>query len=123
MLHEDFAEIYKITSKMPYKKHISEISVLGYLQRVCYAKSPNNNDARNDNVIVVTESSDHDRVASISCLLKVIYKIEHMHEKTYENVYVCSDGMRSQFISRYIFKLLASKGPRWNRANGKECHS
>ena len=38
MLHEDFAEIYKITSKMPYKKHISEINVLGYLQRVAILK-------------------------------------------------------------------------------------
>ena len=38
MLHEDFAEIYKITSKMPYKKHISEINVLEYLQRVAILK-------------------------------------------------------------------------------------
>ena len=68
-------------------------------------------DVRNDNVIVVTESSDHNRVTPISCLQKVIHKIGHMHEKTYENVYVWSDGMGSQFISRYIFKLLASKGP------------
>ena len=76
-----------------------------------YTKSINNNDVRNHNVIVVTESSDHDRVASISCLQKGIHKIEHTHKKTYENVYVWSDGMGSQFISPYIFKLLASKGP------------
>ena len=38
MLHEDFAEIYKITSKMPYKKHISEINVLRYLQHVAILK-------------------------------------------------------------------------------------
>ena len=46
----------------------------------------------NDNAIAVTESSDHDRVASMNCLQKVVHKIEHMHEKTYENVYVWSDG-------------------------------
>ena len=34
-----------------------------------------------------------------------------MHEKTYENVYVWSDGIGSKSRSRYIFKLLASKGP------------
>ena len=34
-----------------------------------------------------------------------------MHEQTYENVYVWSDGMGSQFRSRYIFKLLASNSP------------
>ena len=64
-----------------------------------------------DNVIAVTESSDHDRVVSVSRLQKVVHKIEHMHEKTYENVYIWSDGMRSQFRPRCIFKLLASKCP------------
>ena len=34
-----------------------------------------------------------------------------MHEKTYENVYIWSDGMGSKSRSRYILKLLASKGP------------
>ena len=76
----------------------------------CYAKSPNNNDVRNENVIVVTESSDYDIAACMSCLQKVVHKMEHMHKKTYENVYVWSDGMELQFRSRYIFKLLASNG-------------
>ena len=76
-----------------------------------YAKSSNNNNVRNYNVIVVTESSDHDRVASMSCLQKVVHKIEHMHKKMYANVYVWSDGMGSQFRFCYIFKLLAGKGP------------
>ena len=39
-------------------------------------------------LIVVIESFDHGRVVSTSCLQKVAHKIEHMHEKTYENVYV-----------------------------------
>ena len=47
----------------------------------CYTKSPDNNDIRNDHVIVVTESSDHDRVAFISCVQKVLHKIKHMHKK------------------------------------------
>ena len=73
----------------------------------CYTKSPANNDVRND-VIVVTENSDHDRVASMSCLQKVVHKTEHMHVKTYGKVYVWSDGMWSQFRSHSVFKLLAS---------------
>ena len=90
MLHEDFAEIYK--------NHQQDAMQKAYFGNQCFriftacysAKSPNNNDVDNDNVIVVTESSNHDRVASISFLQKVIHKIEHMHEKTYENVYVWS---------------------------------
>ena len=34
-----------------------------------------------------------------------------MHEKSYENVYVWSDGIGSKSRSRYIFKLFASKSP------------
>ena len=104
MLHEDFTEIYKNHQQNSIQRAYQCFRIF----KACYyAKSPNNN----DNVVVVTENSDYDRVASISCLQKVIYKIEHMHEKWYENVYVWSAGMGSQFISRYIFKLLASKGP------------
>ena len=110
MLHEDFAEIFKNHQQDAIQKAYFGNQCFRIFTECCYAKSPNNDDVRNDNVIVVTESSDHNRVASISCLRKVIHKIEHMHKKTYENVYVWSDGMGSQFISRYIFKLLACKG-------------
>ena len=111
MLREDFVEIYKNHQEDAIQKVYFGYQCFRIFTACCYAKSPNNNDVRNDNVIVATESSDHDRVASLSCLQKVIHKIKHMHEKTYENVYVWSDGMGSQFISRHIFKLLASKGP------------
>ena len=49
----------------------------------------------NENVIIVAESSDHDRVVPMSCLQNIVHKIEHMYEKTYENIYVWSDGMAS----------------------------
>ena len=99
MLRVDFGKsfqqdaIQQMASKMPYKVHISEINVLAYF----YVKRPNNNNVRNDNVIAVTESSDHDRVASISCQQKVVHKTQHMLAKTYEIVYVWSDGMGLQF--------------------------
>ena len=111
MLHEDFAEIYKNHQQDAIQKGYFGSQCFRILTACCYTKSPNKNDVRYDHVIVVTESFDHDRVASISCLQKVIHKIEHAHKKTYQNVYIWSDGMGSQFISRYIFKLLASKAP------------
>ena len=63
----------------------------------CYTKSTNNFDVRNYNVIVVSESSDHNSVASMSCLQKVVHQIKyiHMQEKTYDNVYVWTDGIGS----------------------------
>ena len=59
---------------------------------------------------LLPKRSNLDRVASISCLEKVVHKIEHMHDKMYKNVYTWSDGIGSQFRSRFIFKLLTSKG-------------
>ena len=109
MLHVDFAESYRNGQQDALKSAYFGNQCFRIFTACCYARSPNNNDVRNENVIVVTESSGHDRVASMSCLQKVVHKIEHMHEKTYENVYVWSDGMELQFRSRYIFKLLASK--------------
>ena len=111
MLYEDFAEIYKITSKMHYKKHILEINVLGYLQSVALLK-----------VLIITMLEMiilpllPKVPTTIESRLLVVYKklstrLNTCIKKTYENVYVWSDGMGLKFISRYIFKLLASKGP------------
>ena len=107
MLHVEFAESYKNDQQDAMQSAYFGNQCFRIFTECCYAKSPNNNDVRNDNVIVVTENSDHDRVASMSCLQKVVLKIEHMHEKTYENVYFWSDGMGSQFRSHYIFKIIS----------------
>ena len=78
-----------MTSKMPCKVYISEINVSGYLQRVAMPKVLIITMlVRNDNVIVITESSHHDRPASMGCLQKVVHKMEHIHKQTYDNVYV-----------------------------------
>ena len=95
MLHEDFAEIYKNHQQDAIQKAYFGNQYFRIFTACCYAKSPINNDVGNDNAIVVTESSVHNRVASISCLQKVIHKIGHVYEKAYENVYVRSDGMGS----------------------------
>ena len=95
MLYVDFAESYKNDKGDVYFGN----QYLKIFKACSCAKSSNNNDVRNDNVIVVTKSSDHDRVTSMNCLQNVVHKMEHMHEKTYGNVHVSSDGMGSQFRS------------------------
>ena len=78
---------------------------------------------KNDNVIVITERSDHDKMASMSCLQEVVHEIESNHSKCYENLYVWSDGMGAQFRSRFVFQILAGailpKSLMWLY---KECH-
>ena len=63
---------------------------------------------KNDNVIVLTERSDHDRVPSMSCLQNVVHETESKHGKCYENLHVWSDGMGAQLRSWFVFQILAS---------------
>ena len=103
-------KVIKITSKMLYKLHITEIIVLGYLQRVAMLK-----------VLIITMLE----MTMLSLLPEVPTTIGsrlwvackklstrwNICMKKHTNFYVWSDGMGSQFRSRYIFKLLASKDP------------
>ena len=109
MLHVDFAENYTIDQQDAIKSEYFGNQCFRIFTACYYAKSPNNNDFRNDNVIDITGSSVHDMVATISSLQKVVHQMKRMHEKTYKNFYVWVDGMGSQLRSRYILKLLASK--------------
>ena len=68
MLHVDFAENYKNDQQDATQSAYFRNQCFRIVTACCYAKSPNNNDFRNDNVIVVIGSSDHDRVASMSFL-------------------------------------------------------
>ena len=49
----------------------------------------------------------NDGVVSMSCLQKVVEEIELKNGKSYENLYVWSDGMGAQFRSRFVFQILA----------------
>ena len=84
MLHVDFPKSYKNDQQVAIQSAYFGNQCFRIFTACCYAKSSNNNDGRNDNVITVTESSDHDKVASMSCLQKVVHKIKHMHKKIYE---------------------------------------
>ena len=103
MLHVNFDESYKSD-----KQDVIHSVYFGYqcfsiFTWCCYTKSSSNNNVRKDNIIVATERSDHDKVACMSCLQKVVHKIKHLYEKRYENVYVWSDGMGSNLdLAMYL---------------------
>ena len=73
---------------------------------VCYYFNINRK-IKNSNVIMVTKRSDHNRVASMSCLEKVVAEMESKHGKCYENLCMWSDGIGDQFRCCFVFTLLA----------------
>ena len=86
MLHVDFAGSYKNDPRDTIQSAYFGNQCLSIFAASCYTKNPNN--VRNENVIVAAESFDCNRVTSMRCLQNVVHKIEHMHEKTFENAYV-----------------------------------
>ena len=74
----------------------------------CYFKSVTS-EIRNKTVVVVTKNSDYNRITSMSCLNKVIDTVETEYGKSFTNAIFWSDGMGTQFRSRFISQLLAGK--------------
>ena len=58
-------------------------------------------------IAIVSESSDHSRIAAFSCLSTVVQKLKE-EIKVLKKVIVWSDGMTSQFRSRFTFRLLTT---------------
>jgi len=69
---------------------------------------------------IVSEANDHSRIASFTCVSKVIDSIEERLPllNKLQQVYIWSDGCSSQFRSRYTFALLTQLHPdklvEWN---------
>ena len=61
------------------------------------------------------EASDKSRVKSFSCIKKIIPHVEPLIGNVAENVHIFSDGMSSQFRSRFV--SLSDQNP-----IGKEYH-
>ena len=61
---------------------------------------------KKDSVVVISESKEHDCAAAISCLKKVVEKVEDINETSYNKVFVWINGCASQFRSRFVFRLI-----------------
>ena len=79
----------------------------------------------NDNVIVVSESPDHSRMCSMSCVQEVVSKVEYIRGRSFDKLIIWSNGCASQFRSKYVFfiltKIFAGKSLSWyyNERQGK----
>ena len=105
MVQVDFAEIYKNDQQDAIQSAYFGNQCFSIFMACCYVNVEGI--IKNQNVVILTERSEHDRLASMSCLQKVIEEIELKNGKTYENLYVWSDGMGAQFRSRFVFQILA----------------
>ena len=63
----------------------------------------------NENVTVISEASDHSRIAAFSCINKVFQLLCEKHNLPLKvTLHIWSDGCAGQFHSRYVFTLLTA---------------
>ena len=75
----------------------------------CYYFKDESNAINKEAITVTSETSDHSRSVSVSCLQKVIHFVREKHTQLplRLNVIVWSDGCAAQFCSQYVFFLLS----------------
>ena len=110
LVHVDFAESYKNTQQNAIQSAYFGAECFSIFTAVGYSKDEDNA-LVHDNVIVVSEVSDHSRIGSLTCLDKVVAEIEAKRGKKFDEIIVWSDGCTAQFRSRYIFFMLTRMFP------------
>lgn len=108
IFHVDYSESYK-------NKQQDEIQSAYFGQSsfslftACVYHLDGNDSLYKRPITVVSESSDHSRLAALTCIDFVMKEVEkHIFLK---KIIIWSDGCASQFRSRYVFKLLSTYRP------------
>ena len=106
LVHVDFVDSYRNDQQNEISSAYFGNQGFSFFTPCCYFKGATS-EIRNKSVVVVTKNSDHNTIASMSCLKKVIDTMETECSKSFTNVALWSDGMGTQFRSRFIFQVLA----------------
>ena len=106
LVHFDFAESCRNDQQNEIQSAYFGNQSFSLFTSYCYFKGVTS-EIRNKSAVVETESSDYNRIPLMSCLKKVVDTVETECGKSFTNVVFWSDGMCTQFQSRFIFQLLA----------------
>ena len=111
LVHVDYAESYKNVQQNEIQSAYFGNSIFSIFTACCYTKSliDNGDGLKKDSVVVISESKDHNRIAALTCLKKVIEEVERVNAVKYTKVVVWSDGCAAQFRSRFVFRLLTDR--------------
>ena len=72
----------------------------------CYLRK--DGDLIDENNLIISEASDHLRIAAFTCISKVLNFVREKHNLPPEvTLHIWSDGCAGQFRSRYVFALVS----------------
>ena len=106
LVHVDYAESYKNSQQNEIQSAYFGNSTFSIFTACCYTKPYGDDKMKKDSVVVISESKEHDCAAAISCLKKVVEKVEDINETSYNKVFVWINGCAAQFRSRFVFRLI-----------------
>ena len=108
LMHVDYSENYVNTQQEEIQSAYFGHSTFSIFTACCYLKGEDGK-LVNENVAVVSEASDHSRIAAFTCINKVFNHIRDKHDLPLSvTLYIWSDGCAAQFRSRFVFRLLCN---------------
>ena len=106
LIHVDYCENYQCQQQNEIQSaYFGHKSVSLLTERACF-RSINYNEVKSFLIDVTTEAFDRSRVASLSCINKIFLHVESLIGNVVKNAHIFSDGMSSQFRSRFVFHFL-----------------
>ena len=106
ILHVDYSESYNNTQQDEIQSAYFDNSTFSIFTACGYILSNGRELSKRS---VAVESSDHSRIAALTCVDMVLKEIKK--ETEVKKLIVWCDGCASQFTSRFVFKLLSSYRP------------
>ena len=107
MIHLDYSENYKC--KQQNEIQSAYFGNKGFSLFTACAYHSKDGKLSKMSITVTTEENDKSRVASMSCVNKVIGHVREKLDRQISRVYIVSDGCSAQFRSRFVFNLLIQK--------------
>lgn len=110
LIHVDFAKSYTNCQQDAIK-----LEYFGQHKFLIYTACTFTKDGEtitNNNVTVVSESPDHNRACSKSCIKQVAKKVEEIENMEFENLVIWFDGCAVQFRGKFVFYIVSRMFPK-----------
>ena len=107
IIHVDYSESYRNKQQDEIQSAYFGLTSFSIFTACVYHKANGGSDSVVKRpMTIISKSSDHSRIASMSCIHMIIEEIEKTMYLS--KVIVWSDGCGAQFRSRFVFKFLSS---------------
>lgn len=107
IVHVDYAESYSNEQQDSIQSAYFGHDNFSLFTACCYARETEGGELKKHNFVIVSEASDHSRIAAQSCIRHVIDEMLKLYPQPDNRVviHLWSDGCASQFRSRFVFRI------------------